>query len=38
MFEERFGADADAQLANRLELARTGIPVTLEAIKRDAEA
>jgi ribosome-associated toxin RatA of RatAB toxin-antitoxin module len=38
MFEEKFGADAEAQLATRLELARTGIPMTLEAIKRDAEA
>ena len=38
MFEERFGADAEAQVANRLELARTGIPATLAAIKRDAEA
>jgi hypothetical protein len=37
MFEERFGADAETQIANRLELARTGIPKTLEAIKRDAE-
>ena len=38
MFEERFGADAGMQIANRLELAQTGIPATLAAIKRDAEA
>jgi hypothetical protein len=37
MFEERFGEGAEAQLANRRELARKGIPVTLAAIKRDAE-
>ncbi len=38
MFEERFDADAGMQIANRLELAQTGIPATLAAIKRDAEA
>jgi len=38
MFEERFGADAESQIAIRLELARTGIPTTLAAIKKDAEA
>jgi len=38
MFETRFGADAETQIANRLELAQTGIPATLAAIKRDAEA
>jgi len=38
MFEQRFGADADAQLANRAELARTGIPATLAALKATAEA
>ena len=38
MFEERFGADANAQVANRAELARTGIPATLAALKRIAEA
>jgi ribosome-associated toxin RatA of RatAB toxin-antitoxin module len=38
MFDERFGADAEAQVANRLELAKSGIPATLAAIKRDAEA
>ena len=38
MFEERFGADAQAQAANRAELARTGIPATIAALKRIAEA
>ncbi len=38
MFEERFGADAEAQIANRFELAKTGIPATLAAIKLDAES
>ncbi len=38
MFEERFGADAQAQIANRLELAKEGIPATLAAIKKDAES
>jgi hypothetical protein len=38
MFEERFGPDAQAQIANRAEAAHTGIPVTLAAIKRIAEA
>ena len=38
MFEERFGADAQVQIANRFELAQKGIPATLAAIKRDAEA
>jgi Polyketide cyclase / dehydrase and lipid transport len=37
MFEERFGTDAPAQLANRAELARTGIPATLAALKEIAE-
>lgn len=37
MFDEHFGADAGAQIADRLELAQRGIPATLEAIKRDAE-
>ena len=35
MFEERFGADAGDQLATRQALARTGMPETLAAIKRD---
>jgi hypothetical protein len=38
LFEERFGPDAQAQIANRLELAQKGIPETLSAIKKDAEA
>jgi hypothetical protein len=37
-FEERYGADAQAQIANRTEAARTGIPATLAAIKRTAES
>jgi len=37
-FEERFGEDAPAQIADRVEKARTGIPETLAAIKRAAEA
>lgn len=37
MFEERYGADAGAQIAVRLELAQRGIPETLAAIKREAE-
>lgn len=36
-FEDRFGAAAAAQLANRFEAARTGIPQTLAALKRAAE-
>ena len=38
VFEERFGADAQAQIANRRELARTGMAATLAAIKKAAEA
>ena len=37
MFSERFGDDAAAQVANREEAARTGIPATLAALKRVAE-
>jgi Polyketide cyclase / dehydrase and lipid transport len=37
-FEQRFGGDAAAQIAMRSEAARQGIPATLEAIKRTAEA
>jgi hypothetical protein len=37
MFEERFGTDGESQIEQRLDLARTGIPATLAAIKRDAE-
>lgn len=36
-FQERFGGDAPAQIANRAEAARTGIPATLAAIKQAAE-
>jgi hypothetical protein len=38
VLEERFGDDAPAQIANRQELARTGMAATLAAIKRAAEA
>jgi hypothetical protein len=37
-FEQRYGDEADAQIAARAELARTGIPATLAAIKQSAEA
>ena len=37
-FAEHFGDRAAEQIANRYELARSGIPATLAAIKRDAEA
>jgi hypothetical protein len=36
-FHERFGADAEIEIADRAEKARTGIPDTLAAIKRIAE-
>ena len=36
-FADRFGEQAQAQLANRYEAARTGIPATLAALKRVAE-
>lgn len=38
LFEERYGADAPAEIAHRAELARTGIPATLAAIKKAAES
>ena len=38
MFEKRFGADAQVQIANRTEAAHRGIPLTLAAIKRTAES
>jgi hypothetical protein len=38
MFDERFGDGAEAQITDRFELARKGIPATLAAIKRDAES
>jgi hypothetical protein len=37
VLSERFGDDTPAQVANRQELARTGMPATLAAIKRTAE-
>ncbi|MHB1208782.1 MAG: SRPBCC family protein [Acidimicrobiales bacterium] len=37
-FEERFGDDAPAQIADRLKSAREGIPETLAALKRVAES
>jgi hypothetical protein len=37
MFEERFGDDADGQIANRSEAARVGIPATLATLKHIAE-
>jgi Polyketide cyclase / dehydrase and lipid transport len=37
-FRERYGDAADEQVAERREAARTGIPETLAAIKRVAEA
>jgi hypothetical protein len=38
IFQEHFGDDADAQIVDRFEAARTGIPVTLAAIKQAAES
>lgn len=37
-FHQRYGDEAEAQIANRAEAARTGIPATLAAIKKAAEA
>jgi Polyketide cyclase / dehydrase and lipid transport len=37
-FRDRYGDDAPAQVANRAEAARTGIPATLAAIKKAAES
>ncbi len=37
-FEERYGPDAQAQIASRAEAARTGIPATLAALKQAAES
>lgn len=36
-FHERFGADAEAQIAERTAAARAGIPATLAALKQAAE-
>jgi len=38
MFEERFGDEAEAQIADRTQQALDGIPQTLAAIKRIAES
>jgi hypothetical protein len=38
MFEEKYGADALAQIADRTQQALEGIPITLAAIKRIAES
>lgn len=38
MFEERFGADAQVQIVDRRQHALEGLPVTLRAIQRIAEA
>ncbi|HEX3461201.1 MAG TPA: SRPBCC family protein [Acidimicrobiales bacterium] len=37
-FEERYGADAQGQIADRTKAAHEGIPATLAAIKRIAES
>jgi hypothetical protein len=37
-FRNRYGDDAEAQIASRCEAARTGIPATLAAIKKAAES
>jgi hypothetical protein len=37
-FHDRYGDDARAQIADRAEAARTGIPATLAAIKKAAES
>jgi hypothetical protein len=38
VFQQRFGDDAEAQIENRVEGARSGIAATLAAIKKAAEA
>jgi hypothetical protein len=38
MFEEKYGTDAAAQIADRTQQALDGIPITLAAIKRIAES
>lgn len=38
LFAERYGAEADAEIADRTVAARSGIPATLAAIKRIAES
>jgi len=37
-FHEKYGADAENQIANRSDAAHKGIPVTLAAIKKAAES
>lgn len=37
-FHERYGADAEAQIEQRSDAAKSGIPATLAAIKKAAEA
>ncbi len=37
-FHERYGSEATAQIASRVQAAHRGIPATLAAIKRSAEA
>ncbi len=37
-FRERYGDDADAHVENRRAAAESGIPATLAAIKKAAEA
>jgi len=37
-FHERFGAQADAEIDKRRSMAKSGIPATLAAIKKTAEA
>ena len=38
MFEQKYGSDADSQIADRTQQALDGIPKTLAAIKRIAES
>jgi hypothetical protein len=38
MFKAHFGEGADSEIDDRSEAARTGIPATLDALKRSAEA
>ena len=38
VFKERYGDNAEAEMANRLETAKAGIHATLSAIKKAAEA
>jgi len=37
-FHDRYGTEAEAQIADRAEAARTGIPLTLAALKEAAES